>query len=153
MGGIATMAHGATRPTKDFDCLPRTTVENLDRLGAALSELGARFRAEGVDDETARQMTPPLDARFFSTTFVGNFRTDAGDLDVLLDMADGDGTRRTYDDLATRAIPITIDGIVVRIAALEDIIASKQHANRVKDREALPELYQLAKEARERRSQ
>jgi hypothetical protein len=35
----------------------------------------------------------------------------------------------------------------VLVAALDDIIASKEHANREKDRDALPELYALRNRA------
>jgi hypothetical protein len=31
VGGVAAIAHGATRPTVDFDCLARRTQENLAR--------------------------------------------------------------------------------------------------------------------------
>jgi hypothetical protein len=36
-----------------------------------------------------------------------------------------------------------VDGVVIRVAALADIIDSKQHAGRTKDRDALPELEEL----------
>ena len=42
--------------------------------------------------------------------------------------------------------------IVVRIAALDDIIASKQWADRPKDRDALPELLAMRDEARDKPS-
>jgi len=41
-----------------------------------------------------------------------------------------------------------VDGVVIRVAALDDIVASKQHANRPKDREALPELEELQRRQR-----
>jgi hypothetical protein len=147
----ATQIYGATRPTYDFDCLPKATDDNLDRLGAALNELGARVRSEGIDDETARQITPKLDARFFKHTMIANFRTDAGDLDVLHDMPAGDGTKLTFDDLIPRAERRSVGGVMVAIASLDDIIASKRYANRDKDRDALPELDRLSAEARHRR--
>lgn len=34
LGGNATMAYGATRPTAEFDGVPRTTDENLRRRGS-----------------------------------------------------------------------------------------------------------------------
>lgn len=56
VGGIAAQAHGAHRPTKDFDCLARRTADNLDRLAAALRELKARLRVEGLSDDEAAQL-------------------------------------------------------------------------------------------------
>ncbi len=53
VGGVATQTYGATRPTKDFDCLVRRAAENLAHLAAAMRELGARLRVEGLTDEDA----------------------------------------------------------------------------------------------------
>ena len=76
---------------------------------------------------------------------ISTWRTDAGDLDVLVEIPSADGARLSYEDLLPRAVDATYgaDGVVVHIAALDDIIASKQSANRPKDREALPELCAL----------
>ena len=46
IGGVATQAYGAKRPTGDLDCLVRRTGENFDRLAAAMRELKARLRVE-----------------------------------------------------------------------------------------------------------
>jgi hypothetical protein len=70
--------------------------------------------------------------------------TDAGDFDVLATMETAPGRRMSYDDLAQRAIVAEVDGVRVQVAALSDIIALKETADRAKDREALPELRWLA---------
>jgi hypothetical protein len=36
VGGVAAIAHGAVRPTRDLDCLAQRSTENFDRLAAAL---------------------------------------------------------------------------------------------------------------------
>jgi len=59
-------------------------------------------------------------------------------------MPAADGRRLRYDDLVGRAAVIEILGVNVHVAALEDVIASKEWADRPKDREALPELRALA---------
>ncbi|MFV0309070.1 MAG: nucleotidyl transferase AbiEii/AbiGii toxin family protein [Desertimonas sp.] len=150
VGGVATIAHGATRFTYDFDCMPEDSSENLDRLAAALVELGARLRAEGLDDDVAKTLPLPIDGRWLSSMEILTLRTDRGDLDVLNDMPASDGTRLRYAELAGRAEERTIDGFVVRVANLDDIIASKIWADRPKDRDALPELRRLSGEARGR---
>jgi hypothetical protein len=72
------------------------------------------------------------------------WRTGAGLLDVLHDIPAGEaGTRRGYGDLELQAVAIRGPDATVLVAALDDIIASKEHANREKDQEALPELYAL----------
>lgn len=76
---------------------------------------------------------------------ISTWRTDAGDLDILVEIPGADGSRLSYEDLLPRAVdtPYGTGRIMVHIAALDDIIASKQWANRPKDREALPELRAL----------
>jgi hypothetical protein len=48
-----------------------------------------------------------------------------------------------YDDLRRGAIAIEILGVATRVAALADIIGSKEGAGREKDRAALPTLRRL----------
>ncbi len=74
---------------------------------------------------------------------ISTWRTDAGDLDVLTALPTRDGRSR-YDELVVRAGSFDVGDIAVHVAALDDIIASKEWANRPKDREALQELYRLA---------
>ena len=61
VGGVAAQAYGATRPTKDLDCVVRHQRENLDRLGGALRELGARLRVGRLSDDEARLLPFQLD--------------------------------------------------------------------------------------------
>jgi hypothetical protein len=44
VGGLAAQAHGASRATKDADICPEWSVENLERLARALSDLDARLK-------------------------------------------------------------------------------------------------------------
>ena len=64
----------------------------------------------------------------------------------MTEMTVGRGQPRSYDDLYDASSVITLRGGPVRIAALDDIIASKRHANRGKDQAALPELERLARQ-------
>jgi hypothetical protein len=48
-----------------------------------------------------------------------------------------------YDELIDRANLQDVHGIAVRVAALDDVIASKEWADGPKDREALVELRKL----------
>jgi len=143
VGGVAATAYGASRETRDFDCLVRRARENLDRLAAAMRELNARLRVEGLTDAEAAQLPMQIDAMALNAIEISTWRTDAGDLDVLVDIPGRDGLRRQYEDLVGNARALEYAGIAVRVAGLGDIIASKEWANRPKDREALPELYEL----------
>ncbi len=143
VGGVAARAHGATRATSDIDCVPSTDTENLERLAAALRRLGARLRVAGMSDDEARALPVQLDAITLAAFGSSTWMTDAGPLDVLVELRDASGGHHPYADLITRASAINVGGLTVRIAALGDIVASKQYAARSKDREALPELLEL----------
>jgi hypothetical protein len=75
---------------------------------------------------------------------ISTWRTDAGDFDILADLPTRDGRRLRYDDLVGGASEQPLHGVTVRVAALDDIIASKGWADRPKDHEALTELRSLA---------
>lgn len=143
VGGAGAQAHGAQRPTEDVDCLPRATVENYERLAAALRELGARLRVHGMSDAEARQLPMQIDATALANLRASTWMTDAGPLDLLFEMADRAGRTRGYGDLVDRSVIATAGELAVRVAALADIVASKEFADRDKDREALPELHRL----------
>ncbi|MBX3313948.1 MAG: hypothetical protein KF906_06480 [Actinobacteria bacterium] len=109
-----------------------------------MRELNAFLRVEGLDDDETRALPTRLDEESLARMDISTWRTDAGDLDVLTAIPTRDGGRAFYDDLAVRATPMQVAGAVVRVASLPDIIASKEWADRPKDREALPELRRLS---------
>ena len=146
VGGLGARAHGATRPTSDIDLVPDGDDDNLARLAAALLELNARLRVGGMTDDEARQLPVQLDAETLRSFGSSTWMTDAGPIDVLRDLRDRDGGDVTFDALMARGVDQQIGAVVVHVAALDDIIASKEHADREKDREALPELRNLNRE-------
>lgn len=143
VGGMAGRLHGATRATWDVDVVTRPGEDNLDRLGAALRELRARIRgAPELSEAVIAQQTHPeaLGQRQF-----GNWTTEAGELDTALFI----GTHNqpiTYDQLHEHAMQATYDGVPLVVAALGDIVAAKEIADRDKDHDALPELRRLLEE-------
>lgn len=143
VGGVAARVHGAGRATADIDCVPATTQENLRRLADVLTELGARLRVAGMSDEEARQLPLRLDAATLAAFGSSTWMTDAGPLDLLVELRDPEGGRHPYVDLAARATSVSVGELTIRVASLEDIIASKEYAARPKDLEALPELKAL----------
>jgi len=143
VGGIAAGAHGATRATEDLDLVARRTSDTLDRLAAAMRALASRLRVAGLDDDEARQLPVQLDGRSLAQMELSTWRSDAGDFDVLVGIPDRDGRVMSYEELIGRAEEQRLHGVVVRAAALDDIIASKEWANRPKDQRALPELRAL----------
>jgi hypothetical protein len=142
VGGFASQLHGARRQTYDIDFVPAATEANDDRLASALRELRARLRVAGLTDEEARQLPVTIDAATLQAFGSTTWTTDAGPLDVLRELP-VTGGRRTFDELVQRCTDVSVDGIVIHLASLDDIIDSKTHADRPKDREALPELHHL----------
>lgn len=139
VGGFAARALGAKRPTTDIDVCAQWTNDNLDRLAAALRELGAGLR---VQDDPA-PFPVPIDARLLGQLELSTWRTPHGDIDVLRGLPSGQRQLVPYDQLLIRAEHATLDGVAVAIASLDDIIRSKEVTDRPPDREALPELRQL----------
>jgi len=143
IGGLAAVLHGSPLPTLDADVCPSRDPQNLERLAAALEDLDARIRT--ADDPDGVRF--PRDSAFLGGIELLNLVTRLGDLDLALTPA---GTRG-FAELASRALAMTIRGVTVRVAALEDVIRSKEAANRPKDHRSLPVLRQLLEEVRKRR--
>ena len=144
IGGFAAWVQGSPIPTEDVDIVPATDRDNYARLSAALTELDAHVRAEGVE---------PLkfshDADSLAATRIWNLTTRYGDLDITVCPTGTQG----YDDLRREAFEVTIRGVPVMLASLADIVRSKEAAGRDKDRRSLPVLRELvARQLRERRS-
>jgi len=135
IGAFAALAHGSPFPTEDVDVTPERSLENLSRLSDALRALGARIRTHAVPEG----LPFDHDAESLSAAGVWNLMTTFGDLDISFVPAGTEG----FKQLDRGAIDLDLDGIVVRVASLEDIVRSKQAANRDKDRRHLPVLREL----------
>lgn len=143
IGGVGATLHGSPLPTHDTDICPARDSANLDALAAALRDLGARIRATGVPEG----LPFACEAAFIRQMDMLNLTTPLGDLDLSFEPSGTHG----YEDLARRASPCDLGGgLLVSLASLEDIIRSKEAANREKDRMALPTLRLLLQRKRER---
>lgn len=141
VGGVAVILQASPRLTKDLDICYATEQANLDRLGAVLIELGARLR--GVEDDLP--FVP--DGRALRHTQILTLTTVDGGLDLLVEPDGSPG----YPALRRRADQIDIDGIVVRVASIEDLIAMKRAAGRPQDLVDLESL-EIARRRRRRKS-
>ena len=140
IGGIAAVVHGSATITRDLDIVYAPDHDNLERLGEVLVTLGARLR--GVTDDVP--FVP--DGRTLRRTRVLTLDTPQGRLDVL---AQPDGSP-AYELLRERSVLTDLEGIVVRVAALDDLIAMKRAAGRPKDLVAVEELEAIQRLQRER---
>jgi hypothetical protein len=95
-----------------------------------------------MSDDDARQLPVTVDAATLRSFGSSTWTTDVGPVDVLQDLPVRGG-RRTYEELIERAIARRVHGVVIHIAALDDIVARKEFTDRAKDRAALPELREL----------
>ncbi len=127
IGALAARLHGFPRLTADADITPARNAENLERLAAALRELGARVYTESVPEGL------PFDpsAATLDRADLWNLVTAAGRLDIAFTPS---GTRG-YEDLRSGAIRFEVFGVEILASDLPDIIRSKEAADRPQDRQ------------------
>lgn len=130
VGGIAAVLHGSSGLTTDLDIMFAATPENLERLGGVLVELEARLR------DVERDVPFVADAAVLRRIDVLTLETSAGPLDVLR----APSGAPAYAILRRRAERYDVGGFEVLVASLEDLIAMKQAAGRLKDLAAVEEL-------------
>jgi hypothetical protein len=138
VGGLAAQAHGSPSLTRDLDVCYARDMENLERLAAVLAELAAVRR--GLAPDAPRM--PALDARTLRAGGLFTLTTSAGDLDLLSTPDPG----FDYETLRRSAVPATVFGQPLYVAALDDLIAMKRAAGRPKDRVELEILGALREE-------
>lgn len=136
IGGFAVQLHqvdGLAR-TSDIDVTPEPSRDNLERLIAALAELDARLRGEGLPDEG---LEIPWHVELLERMDLAlNLLTRFGPLDLSLHPSGTDG----YADLSRSSTELPLGETLVPTASLEDIVRSKTAAGRAKDNLALPVL-------------
>ena len=123
VGGVAVIMHSTPRFTQDLDISYATDQANLDRLGEVLVDMGARLR--DMDDDVP--FVP--DGRTLRHAQLLTLATPEGDIDLL---AEPDGSPG-YAALKRRADELDFDGVVVCIASIDDLLAMKHAAGRLKD--------------------
>jgi predicted nucleotidyltransferase len=130
IGGIAMIALGSARLTRDLDIVFACDEPNLQALGDVLVSLDARLR--GVDEEVP--FVP--DARTLANVQLLTLETSAGWLDV---HRRPDGAPR-YATLRRRAERVDLGGFNVLVASPDDMISMKRESGRPVDLIDLEEL-------------
>lgn len=140
IGGVAAQVHGRRRTTKDLDVTPAPDSENFKRLAAALValdahpvELGASAPTPTADQLHVAAVVPPLTTRH-------------GELHILNEVPGA----TAYAGMRTRALTTDLDGIVIQIVGVDDLIRMKQATGRPSDIEDIEALTTVAR--REARS-
>lgn len=143
IGGVAARLHGTGHATVDIDLCPAQDRQNLQRLSAALKEMGARLRVEsdplGVDFDAH----PDLLSNVTTMTLI----TRHGPLDLCFSPA---GFPDGYEQLVVSAVHVRVLDVDLPVASLEDVVESKRAAGRPKDIVALPALEATLRQQRDR---
>ncbi|HET6382776.1 MAG TPA: DUF6036 family nucleotidyltransferase [Armatimonadota bacterium] len=133
IGGLAMRLQGCAHLTDDLDLCCARDNENLQTLALALTPHHPRLR--GAPDDI-----PFLwDARTLKMGVNFTLTTDLGNVDILGYAAGVD----SFEGLWSRAAILDLDGVQVRVASIEDLIAMKRAADRPQDRRHVAELEAL----------
>ena len=123
IGGVAGAIHGSPSVTQDLDICYERSPDTIEHLADALRSIHAKLR--GVDDDVPFSLDAAAIAAGDHFTFV----TELGDLDCLGIPAGTLG----YDDVVRKAVDIDLDGFVVSVASVDDLIRMKRAAGRPRD--------------------
>jgi hypothetical protein len=129
IGGVAATLHGSNLRTGDVDICPSREPANLQRLAAALRDLGAKVRT--ID--SAEGLPFAVDEELLGRMEMLNLVTRFGEMDIAFTPAGTGG----YDELCAEAESFDLGELSVPTASIDDIIRSKEAANRPKDVEHL----------------
>lgn len=136
VGGMAGIAHGASRLTQDLDVVYRRSEENIRRMVEAFRDHAPYLRGA----------PPGLPFRWDEQTIRRglNFTlsTHCGDIDMLGEIIGGGG----YDQLLPYTIRLKLYDMECPCLNLERLIQVKRAAGRPKDLDALAELESLREE-------
>lgn len=125
VGGIAVIAHGVVRATRDVDAIIAQDDRNLARVADLIERWGAT-RPDG-------SALPEGWVRAGRTL---NLSTPHGEVDLLPDRA----RDQTFADLRQRASERRIDGVPALVVSLGDLVALKRFAGRPIDHVDLAKL-------------
>ncbi len=142
IGAMAARLQGFPRLTADADITPARDRENLERLAAALRELEARVFTEAVPEGLAFDCS----AEMLERAEQWNLATSAGRLDLVFGPAGTAG----YEDLAGKAVRFEVYGAPLLAARLEDLIRSKEAADRPQDRQDVLVMREMLRRRAER---
>lgn len=127
VGALAARLQGFPRMTADADVTPAPGHDNLVRLAAALRELDAKVFTNIIPEGLPFDCTPAMLER----GDMWNLVTTAGRLDIIFRPAGTEG----FDALLRGAVRFDVYGGALWAASLQDILRSKEAADRPQDRQ------------------
>ena len=139
IGGVAGLAHGSAYPTYDLDIAYARGRRNLERLAAALRDIGVRLR--GASDD----LPFLVDAKTLEAGMNFTFVTGFGEFDILGHV---DGIH-SYENLREKSEIQELGGLPVRVASLNHLIGMKRRVDRTKDQMMVEEYVSMERLRRE----
>lgn len=135
IGGLAVVAHGFLRGTKDLDIAPKPTPENRRRLHDALVSLDGR--PLDLDEFRPEELPVPFTPAGLAEGGNWRIRTTAGIVDVFQWVAGIE----SYDALRRSAVEGDLPDVgAVLVAGYDDLVAMKRAAGRPRDELDLQQL-------------
>lgn len=133
IGGMAAVAQGVTYVTVDLDICYERSVQNCERIAAALATFQPYLRG-----------APPglpfvFDAATIQAGLNFTLSTTVGDLDLIGEVA-GPGT---YDSVLAHSEPLELFGFTCPVLTLEGLLKTKRASGRPRDALLIPELEAL----------
>jgi hypothetical protein len=116
IGGVAVGLHGFIRATEDLDVVPDPARGNLDRLADLLERWSATLLLHPARRFGGRERWALQRGRNLSVS------TPMGDLDVVRALSGVPA----YDELLAACVRFTVDGVEIRVASTEHLIAMKR---------------------------
>ena len=143
VGGVAVVLHGHPRFTADLDLAVRLERDNVLRLLAALESLGYKPRAPvaAVDFADENLRNEWIREKGLTVFSMWSSRYPATEIDLFV--------REPFDfDAAyARSLRVDLDGAIVTVAAIPDLITLKKAAGRPHDLEDVIALEAIARAA------
>lgn len=123
IGGLAMIVHGSSKLTADVDVMYRRDRDQATRIANALGDIHPRLRGFPKD------LPFIWEASSLLNTTLCTLESDLGDVDLLAEASGSGG----YANLRNNALLTEIDGIIVPIASLQDLLNMKRASGRSKD--------------------
>jgi predicted nucleotidyltransferase len=130
IGGVAGIAHGLTRQTRDIDVCAPLDEENVSRILAAYRDIHPRHR---MHPDRPAVSDDPHNLRGFKNLYL---LTDLGPIDFLSEL-EGTGD---FDELLRHTVELQLHGVLCRVLDLDTLIQLKRATGRRKDLYDLAEL-------------
>lgn len=142
VGGLAVMVQGGARITLDADIAIAFDPDNRRRIVSALAPLHprpVRLAAGAAWEWDEKCVRAPWSV----------FMTDAGRVDLLIRLPGVD----SFDGLLARSDGYDVEGQVLRVASIDDLLAMKSVADRDRDRDDYNQLLAIKRMREEQASE